>query len=182
MERPTRFTTLLSTLKLPVGAGSHHCTSSWSPLVSTLLTPPADQLAPDVSWTIFPTSLFFCALIVHHCCYCQCKWPLSSSARQFSSSVDDICGVAGAVFTETYGFERAAYFTSPTDPVVPEGHSDYVDSCVASPPLHQFSFNRHEATYYEAEKRECLATRNAAACFDVSCALGTEALGVKVAI
>eukprot|EP00931_Biecheleriopsis_adriatica_P060267 TRINITY_DN36178_c0_g1_i2.p1 TRINITY_DN36178_c0_g1~~TRINITY_DN36178_c0_g1_i2.p1 ORF type:complete len:890 (+),score=151.57 TRINITY_DN36178_c0_g1_i2:131-2800(+) len=74
----------------------------------------------------------------------------------------------GAVFGETYGWERALYFPHQGEHRAPT-KSLYVDSNFPHQPSHDaFSFKRSEAEYFAAEKRECLAARGSAALFDMS--------------
>mmetsp|Transcript_32574 Transcript_32574/g.82059 ORF Transcript_32574/g.82059 Transcript_32574/m.82059 type:complete len:941 (-) Transcript_32574:76-2898(-) len=75
----------------------------------------------------------------------------------------------GAVFGETYGWERPLYFPRPEERKAPNGTtSTWADPSVDSPPHEALSFRRSEAEYFKAEGRECLATRNGAALFDLS--------------
>lgn len=78
----------------------------------------------------------------------------------------------GAVFGETYGWERPLYFLSPEErhqapPAM--APSPYADP--QGPPSlehHSLSWRRQSAEYFAAERRECLAARTSAALFDLS--------------
>lgn len=75
---------------------------------------------------------------------------------------------AGAMFGETYGWERALYFPLPeeTKPAVEE--SIWTDPSVPSPAHNAFSFSLAGAEYAEALQRECRAAREGVALFDLS--------------
>jgi len=75
---------------------------------------------------------------------------------------------AGAVFGETYGWERPLYFPRPEERRAPTEASPWQDNSVPSPAVCAFSFQRPNTEFFEAERRECVAARGAAALFDLS--------------
>jgi len=76
----------------------------------------------------------------------------------------------GAVFGETYGWERPLYFPTTAERriVTEEARSPWEDPSI--PGLHHtaLSFNRTETEFFQAERRECTAARKSAALFDLS--------------
>mmetsp|Transcript_166876 Transcript_166876/g.535669 ORF Transcript_166876/g.535669 Transcript_166876/m.535669 type:complete len:604 (-) Transcript_166876:365-2176(-) len=75
----------------------------------------------------------------------------------------------GAVFGETYGWERPLYFPRPEERRALAGElSQWADPCVDSPMHESLSWNRSSAEHFAAERRECLAARQSAVLFDLS--------------
>lgn len=92
----------------------------------------------------------------------------SARSRRLSPLHDQLCSW-GAVFGETYGWERPLYFPLPEERrSQPDVHSPWVDPSVLSPVHTAYSYRHADAEYFAAERRECLATRNKAALFDLS--------------
>lgn len=76
----------------------------------------------------------------------------------------------GARFGETYGWERPLYFPTAEERrgVETPGAFSWTDTTGRSPPHGALSYCRQDAEYFAAEKRECLAAREAAVLFDLS--------------
>lgn len=75
---------------------------------------------------------------------------------------------AGAVFGETYGWERPLYFPRPEERRTSTEHSPFEDLSIPSPSHCAFSFQRAKAEFFPAQGRECIAARETAALFDLS--------------
>jgi len=74
----------------------------------------------------------------------------------------------GAVFGETFGWERPLYFPHNSEQRLPSAESLWRDICVPSPVHSAFSFDHSRTEFFPAEERECFAARTGAALFDLS--------------
>merc|ERR1712242_262119 len=91
----------------------------------------------------------------------------SGRGRRFSPVHSELLK-AGAVFGETYGWERPMYFPRPEERRTAESVSPWQENVVPTPEHCAFSFQRRDAEFFAAQSRECAAARNAAVLFDLS--------------
>jgi 4-methylaminobutanoate oxidase (formaldehyde-forming) len=91
----------------------------------------------------------------------------SARGRRFSPVHSELLK-AGAVFGETYGWERPLYFPRSHERFPPSEEAPPQDPNLPSPEHSAFSFQRAHTEFFLAESRECVAARETAALFDLS--------------
>lgn len=91
----------------------------------------------------------------------------SARSRRFSPLHEQSLK-SGAIFGETYGWERPLYYPKKEERMRRSEPTCWTDPSIDSLPHETLSYDRKSSEYFAAEQRECLAARQSAVLFDLS--------------